>query len=175
MASRDGKFPFPFQPYPIQESFMEALYAALDQGKIGIFESPTGTGKSLSLICGALTWLRDFEEKKKQEAERLLQGTELKSDATVKPDIDNRSRRPAEPDWVSDFVQKKAERDIVNKLKKREERLEMIRQNAQLRYTMKRKVDEEDEAVKLLRLSKDGVEPESHSPEEEGLIVAEER
>ncbi|TRY66624.1 hypothetical protein DNTS_034061 [Danionella cerebrum] len=153
MASRDGKFPFPFQPYPIQESFMEALYAALDQGKIGIFESPTGTGKSLSLICGALTWLRDFEEKKKQEAERLLQGTELKSDATVKPDIDNRSRRPAEPDWVSDFVQKKAERDIVNKLK----------------------VDEEDEAVKLLRLSKDGVEPESHSPEEEGLIVAEVR
>ena len=37
------KFPFPFPPYPIQEDFMKNLYQALDGGKIGIFESPTGT------------------------------------------------------------------------------------------------------------------------------------
>ena len=37
------KFPFPYQPYDIQEQFMQALYSALDQGKVGIFESPTGT------------------------------------------------------------------------------------------------------------------------------------
>lgn len=43
MDSGTGGFPFPFQPYPIQEQFMEALYATLDQGKVGIFESPTGT------------------------------------------------------------------------------------------------------------------------------------
>ncbi|KAL1265122.1 hypothetical protein QQF64_003149 [Cirrhinus molitorella] len=49
----------------------------------------------------------------------------------------------------------------------------MIRHNAQLRYAMKRKVGEEDEAVKLLQLSKEGAESETHSPEEEGLIVAE--
>lgn len=36
-------FPFPYQPYNIQEQFMQALYKALDQGKVGIFESPTGT------------------------------------------------------------------------------------------------------------------------------------
>lgn len=36
-------FPFPYQPYDIQEQFMQALYGALDQGKVGIFESPTGT------------------------------------------------------------------------------------------------------------------------------------
>lgn len=40
--SRD-KFPFPYQPYSIQEGFMQALYSALEQGKVGIFESPTGT------------------------------------------------------------------------------------------------------------------------------------
>uniref|UniRef100_A0A671KL39 ATP-dependent DNA helicase DDX11 n=1 Tax=Sinocyclocheilus anshuiensis TaxID=1608454 RepID=A0A671KL39_9TELE len=137
------RFPFPFQPYPIQESFMEALYTALDQGKVGIFESPTGTGKSLSLICGALTWLRDYEEQKKLEAARLLDGPEKKCDAVK----ENSNSQPSEPDWVSEFVQKKAERDMVNKLKdeelkrkKREDRLEMIRHNAQLRYAMKRKV-----------------------------------
>lgn len=36
-------FPFPYQPYPIQEQFMQALYGALEHGKVGIFESPTGT------------------------------------------------------------------------------------------------------------------------------------
>lgn len=36
-------FPFPYEPYDIQEQFMRALYRALDQGKVGIFESPTGT------------------------------------------------------------------------------------------------------------------------------------
>ncbi|XP_043120352.1 ATP-dependent DNA helicase DDX11 isoform X2 [Puntigrus tetrazona] len=170
MESKSDRFPFPFQPYPIQESFMEALYTALDQGKVGIFESPTGTGKSLSLICGALTWLRDHEEKKR-EAAKLLDGPEKKCDAV---------EEASEPDWVSEFVQKKAERDIANKLKeeelkrkKREERLEMIRHNAQLRYAMKRKASEEDEAVKLLQLSKEGAESEAHTPEEEGLIVAE--
>ncbi|XP_016402614.1 putative ATP-dependent RNA helicase DDX11-like protein 8 [Sinocyclocheilus rhinocerous] len=113
MESKSSRFPFPFQPYPIQESFMEALYTALDQGKVGIFESPTGTGKSLSLICGALTWLRDYEEQKKLEAARLLDGPEKKCDAVK----ENSNSQPSEPDWVSEFVQKKAERDMVNKLK----------------------------------------------------------
>lgn len=35
-----------------------SLYQALDRGVVGVFESPTGTGKSLSLICGALTWMK---------------------------------------------------------------------------------------------------------------------
>ena len=62
-----ANFHHPYRPYDIQKDFMLALYDCIDQGKVGIFESPTGTGKSLSLICGALTWLRDnkraaFEE-----------------------------------------------------------------------------------------------------------------
>uniref|UniRef100_A0A8C1M341 Helicase ATP-binding domain-containing protein n=1 Tax=Cyprinus carpio TaxID=7962 RepID=A0A8C1M341_CYPCA len=148
MESRSSRFPFPFQPYTIQESFMEALYTALDQGKVGIFESPTGTGKSLSLICGALTWLRDYEEQKKLEAARLLDGPEKKCDAVKE---ENSTSQPSEPDWVSEFVQKKAERDMVNKLK----------------------ASEDDEAVKLLQLSREGAESETLNPEEEGLIVAE--
>jgi len=57
-------FGFPFAPYPIQQEFMETLFKVLEEGKLGIFESPTGTGKSLSLICGALTWLKDFETRR---------------------------------------------------------------------------------------------------------------
>lgn len=60
-------FNFPFQPYAIQEKFMIELYKIIDGKQIGIFESPTGTGKSLSLICSALKWLIDYESLIKQE------------------------------------------------------------------------------------------------------------
>ncbi|XP_033824285.1 ATP-dependent DNA helicase DDX11 [Periophthalmus magnuspinnatus] len=176
-----SSFPFPYQPYSIQEQFMQALYRALDQGKVGIFESPTGTGKSLSLICGALSWLTDFEEKRKQEADALLQKGQAAlssiSSSTQAPDSSS-----TEPDWITEFVQKKAQRDLVSKLKerldeeikrkKREERLEMIRNNVQLKFAMKRK-NEEDEALKLLQLSKEELAEGAGDKEDEELIVAE--
>ncbi|KYQ51038.1 putative ATP-dependent RNA helicase DDX11 [Trachymyrmex zeteki] len=61
------EFPFPFPAYEIQKRFMRELYVCLEGGKLGLFESPTGTGKSLSLICGALKWLVDHEKWKKEE------------------------------------------------------------------------------------------------------------
>eukprot|EP00982_Pelagococcus_subviridis_P013113 31219-Pelagococcus_subviridis.AAC.2 len=48
---------FPHVPYDIQLSFMRSLYDVLRRGGIGIFESPTGTGKTLSTLCAALQWL----------------------------------------------------------------------------------------------------------------------
>jgi hypothetical protein len=36
-------FSFPFEPYGIQKDFMKALFTAMEQRKLGIFESPTGT------------------------------------------------------------------------------------------------------------------------------------
>ncbi|XP_020282942.1 ATP-dependent DNA helicase DDX11 [Pseudomyrmex gracilis] len=61
------EFPFPFPAYEIQKQFMKELYECLENGKLGLFESPTGTGKSLSIICGALKWLIDHEKWEKQK------------------------------------------------------------------------------------------------------------
>lgn len=36
-------FSFPYKPYSIQKEFMSNLYKVLEDGKLGIFESPTGT------------------------------------------------------------------------------------------------------------------------------------
>lgn len=36
-------FHHPYIPYDIQETFMETVYHVLEEGKVGILESPTGT------------------------------------------------------------------------------------------------------------------------------------
>ncbi|PNW86513.1 hypothetical protein CHLRE_02g089608v5 [Chlamydomonas reinhardtii] len=47
---------FPFDPYPCQRDFMESVIKALQQGKNALLESPTGTGKTLCLLCSTLAW-----------------------------------------------------------------------------------------------------------------------
>ncbi|XP_049550786.1 ATP-dependent DNA helicase DDX11 isoform X1 [Orcinus orca] len=186
-------FPFPFTPYAIQKDFMAALYQVLEAGKIGIFESPTGTGKSLSLICGALSWLRDFEQKKQEEEERLLEAgadplSDGKGQAPCPPPSCQQSpgspRAAGEPDWVTQFVQKKEERELVDRLKegqvrrkKREERLRQTRHNAPLKFAAKRVRQEEEETERLLRLSREmlaaGTGPEQLAWGEDELVLAE--
>ena len=53
-VSTQKPFGFPFDPYPIQSQLMNAIYNSAEQGNIAIFESPTGTGKSLSTICAVI-------------------------------------------------------------------------------------------------------------------------
>ncbi|KAI0827672.1 DNA repair helicase [Trametes gibbosa] len=54
---------FPFKPYSIQLDLMRHVYTSVECGKVAITESPTGTGKTLSLLCASLTWLRDEQER----------------------------------------------------------------------------------------------------------------
>ncbi|KAG2440974.1 hypothetical protein HXX76_003827 [Chlamydomonas incerta] len=56
------------RPYAIQTQFMRELWQTLQNSQIGLFESPTGTGKTISIICGALHWLEDFRAQQAQEA-----------------------------------------------------------------------------------------------------------
>ncbi|KAF9073981.1 helicase C-terminal domain-containing protein [Rhodocollybia butyracea] len=51
-------FPYP-TPYAIQSDLMRHLYDAIESKKVSIIESPTGTGKTSSLLCASLTWLHD--------------------------------------------------------------------------------------------------------------------
>ena len=61
---------FPFEPYKIQEKYMEKVLELLNnkstiEGYKGLaaLESPTGTGKTLCLLCSILAW---FNKKKKE-------------------------------------------------------------------------------------------------------------
>lgn len=105
-------FHHPYTPYNVQEQFMKAVYNVLEtgQGQVGILESPTGTGKSLSLICASLTWLRNH---KSSIHEAALQ------EAVV--------GLKDEPAWMIDQVLRSKREELVRKWEDREKRLEAVR------------------------------------------------
>nr|CDJ91766.1 DEAD2 domain containing protein [Haemonchus contortus] len=49
---------FPFPPYECQLAYMEKVIEAIDMKFDAALESPTGTGKTLSLLCSTLGWLQ---------------------------------------------------------------------------------------------------------------------
>ncbi|PWY66189.1 DNA repair helicase [Aspergillus eucalypticola CBS 122712] len=109
MELQSNDFHHPYSPYDIQLQLMRALYSCLEQGKVAVFESPTGTGKSLSLICGSLTWLRDHKRSAFQTA------------------VDNATCDDDEPEWMLDFARRESSRKMTEKRKELEERLERTR------------------------------------------------
>ncbi|KAK3909935.1 ATP-dependent DNA helicase DDX11, partial [Frankliniella fusca] len=126
-------FPFPFTPYRIQKEFMTSLYAAMENGKLGIFESPTGTGKSLSLICGALTWLCDHE---KYEEEKLKSALETLNE--ISSEHSNSNHDPF--DWINQQAvevkerQEKAETKLkLDMLQKYNSKIAKLRQASKQR------------------------------------------
>ncbi|PYI30811.1 ATP-dependent DNA helicase-like protein [Aspergillus indologenus CBS 114.80] len=103
-------FHHPYSPYNIQIQFMRALYTSLEDGKVAIFESPTGRldfGKSLSLICGSLTWLRDH--KRNDESE---------------------------PDWMLEFAKSELSRSMLEKRRELEARLERTKVKEEKQITV---------------------------------------
>ncbi|CAG2158028.1 unnamed protein product [Oppiella nova] len=72
-STSSSRYKFPFMAYDIQEQLMDAMYSALDQKKVAIVESPTGTGKSLSIICATIQWIQDFHTNELKRLTRQLQ------------------------------------------------------------------------------------------------------
>uniref|UniRef100_A0AC34Q143 Helicase ATP-binding domain-containing protein n=1 Tax=Panagrolaimus sp. JU765 TaxID=591449 RepID=A0AC34Q143_9BILA len=59
----DHPYSFPFPPYPTQLKLMSDLYKIFEDKCIGILESPTGTGKTLSSLCAVLSFLEDENQR----------------------------------------------------------------------------------------------------------------
>ncbi|KAL0960811.1 hypothetical protein HGRIS_005830 [Hohenbuehelia grisea] len=111
---------FPYAPpYQIQTDLMKHLYAAIEGRKVAIVESPTGTGKTLSLLCSALTWLSD-------EKHRARRG---------KLDVVGSA---ATPDWVVEQSRQRIMRELDDETQEMENRLANARKKEALRKHMAR-------------------------------------
>lgn len=102
-------FHHPFHPYEVQKQLMNALYECIEAGKVGIFESPTGTGKSLSIICASLTWLRDYKRKSLEEGIAAEVGDE------------------DEPEWILEHARQEKKQAMLRQRAELEKRLALIR------------------------------------------------
>ncbi|KAI5660588.1 hypothetical protein M9H77_29381 [Catharanthus roseus] len=72
---------FPFEAYDCQLVYMEKVIEALQNGSNALLESPTGTGKTLCLLCATLAWRKSLG--------RFSRGT-------VESSQDSSSQRPGE-------------------------------------------------------------------------------
>ncbi|KAG0052493.1 DEAD H (Asp-Glu-Ala-Asp His) box helicase 11 [Gryganskiella cystojenkinii] len=134
-------FPYP-TPYSIQTDFMRQLFQCIDQRKIGIFESPTGTGKSLSMICGAVSWLMERERAEREQAEEDQKEEQPQYERQDSKDVNKNNDTP---DWVqqhravSDAAIERQERE--EKRRELEERVEKIRiREKKMRENLARKM-----------------------------------
>jgi len=61
----DINIKYPFHPYKPQISFSSCVLNSCIDGSHAILQSPTGTGKTIALLCAALSWLSTLEPAKK--------------------------------------------------------------------------------------------------------------
>ncbi|CAL9703723.1 unnamed protein product [Knipowitschia caucasica] len=69
---------FPFAPYDCQRDYMNRVIECLQKKQNGVLESPTGTGKTLCLLCAALGWRDNFKDTiSARKISERLKGEEL--------------------------------------------------------------------------------------------------
>ncbi|KAK4687746.1 chromosome transmission fidelity protein 1, partial [Tremellales sp. Uapishka_1] len=111
-----ASFNFPYlQPYDIQLQLMQTVFRAIEDGKIAIVESPTGTGKSLTLLTSTLTWLAAHQKRLETMAKDELRAHLQDED-------------PDDPPWVVEHAYKTKMHELEAAHQARQARLAAARE-----------------------------------------------
>ncbi|KAG9052955.1 ATP-dependent DNA helicase chl1 [Serendipita sp. 407] len=144
---------FPYStPYKIQLDLMRHLFSAIEERKMAIVESPTGTGKTLSLLSASVTWLND-------EKERALKGRFIQLEESYAQD--------KTPDWLVkqsvEFAKRRLlleEEEFQTRLDQARKREETMRNEQKSRLYKRQRVD-------TAMNSEDNDEDDEYLPEDE--------
>lgn len=125
-TTESNQFNFPFSPYDIQLKLMKVAYDTFENSKFALLESPTGTGKSLSLICSSLTWLRDNQKKTKQNIE-------IKKNELISRIEDLKREEETSGDWLKVQTQRQDLSKQLADINKELDRLIRFEQRSEIR------------------------------------------
>lgn len=137
------KYNHPYEPYDIQMQLMTSIYEDLlssSANKIGFFESPTGTGKTLSLICSVMSYIR---------ANKVTYLLGKDNNDKMLDDSDD-------PDWITSSYEKNLKASIIAPLEAFENSIE--------NYTIKNLSSLDQKAIKKRKID---VEIEGKSREDD--------
>ncbi|KJA17484.1 hypothetical protein HYPSUDRAFT_146538 [Hypholoma sublateritium FD-334 SS-4] len=151
---------FPYSPpYGIQTDLMRHLYESIEQKKVTIVESPTGTGKTLTLLCASLSWLADEKERARKGKMKETRIYILAKDWVVEQTLE-RVRRELEAD----------EQEYETRLAQARKREEIMRRAAKGRVTKRPKVGRDDDKLQKNEDEDSQFLPETDQEAEEGEI-----
>lgn len=118
---------FPFDPYSIQKCMMSQIVGRLTNKEHGLIESPTGTGKTLVLLCSALAWQKKSKadgqpfvsaSRRKRVAEERMDGLKKKpcscDDLKKSGDCEACRALKAEEKFSEIVIQDEKEEEIIS-------------------------------------------------------------
>jgi len=62
---------FPYKPYKAQILYMMQVIDALNKGENALLQSPSGTGKTLCLLCACFAWINKRREEYKNSQRKF--------------------------------------------------------------------------------------------------------
>ena len=146
---------------------MRRVYDAAERSKtLGVFESPTGTGKTLSVLVGALSWVDDRRKAR-------LRGEKLDDEDDKEADADTKPSDTSEPDWLREYDTKRRKTDADEVERRRGARRAELRARAkaaETRATLKTNAEKRlREKIESASTTRCAIDP--HTAEENEFLV----